>query len=212
MKINNEIKIIIGIVVVCILLMAVFVKFAPNSSNLVRDPSLLVRENSYMTGKIGAKVTLVEFSDYECPACAALAPVIKDVVDSYKDNPDFNFAFRNFPLSQHANAVITAEAAEAAGVQGKFWEMNELLYKNQEEWASVINPIDLLVGYAKSLNLDILKFRQDVEQRRFASVVQADLRDAENLALDHTPFFFLNGVEVKDLSTLRSQIDTALAK
>lgn len=213
MKINNEVKMIVGIVVVCILLIGAFIKFAPSSSSSpARDLSLLVRENSRMTGKIGAKATLVEFADYQCPACASLDPVIKAALAPYLTNPDFNYVYRNFPLSQHGNAVISAEAAEAAGTQGKYWEMHGLLYKNQTQWAGSTSPIDIFVGYARELGLDTVKFKADLDQHKYLALVQADLQDAEDLVLTHTPTFFLNGVEVTELAKLKEQIDSALAK
>jgi protein-disulfide isomerase len=214
MKINNEVKMIVGIVVVCILLLVAFVKLAPTTpgGGQARDLALLVHDDSNMTGKKDAKVTLVEFGDYQCPACATVAPFVKGVVDSYKTNPDFNFVFRNFPLSQHANAIISAEVAQAAGAQNKYFEMSELIYKNQDEWDEVSQPIDLFVGYAKSLGLDTMKFKADLDQHKFVPFIQADLQDSISLALDHTPTFFLNGIEVTDLGSLKSQIDSLLVK
>lgn len=212
MKINSEVKVIGSIVIVCVLLLGAFIFFAPDGTpSIARDLSLLVREDSYMTGNIDAKVTLVEFADFQCPACASVAPYIKRIVDVYKDNPDFNFVFRHLPLPQHANAVISAEAVESAGVQGKFFEMAELVYQNQTSWSSVKNPTDLFVGYATTLGLDITKFKSDLESNKFESFIKADLADANALALNHTPFIFLNGVEVNDLQTLQAQIDSALA-
>lgn len=206
---NNEVKTIVGIIVVCVVVLGLFVWFAPKSNI---DLNLLVRPDSQMTGKIDAKVTLVEFGDYQCPACAQVAPFVKQVVDEYKNNPDFNFVYRNFPLDQHANALISSEAAESAGAQGKYFEMNELLYKNQVEWSGVKNPIDLFVSYANTLGLDVVKFRADVEGNKFEALIERDMQDVSALRLNHTPTFFLNGVEVTDLRSLKAQIDRELSK
>lgn len=213
MKINSEVKMIIGIVVVCIVLLGAFIWFAPKpNEGKARDLGLLVRSNSHMTGTTTAKVTLVEFADFQCPACSTVSPFVKQIADSYNTNPNFNYVYRNFPLSQHINAFPSAEAAESAGAQGKYWEMNELLYKNQKDWAEVKDPTALFVSYAKTLGLDTVKFKADFDQKKFADFIQADLNDAKALALDHTPFLLLNGVEVTDLQTLKEQIDAALAK
>lgn len=213
MKINSEVKVISVVLILCAVLLGLFVWLAPKTGVAPeRDLSILVREGSHMTGKKEAKVTLVEFSDYQCPACATVAPFVKSVIDSYKGNQDFNFVLRHFPLSQHANAIVSAEAAESAAAQGKFFEMSELLFAKQAEWEGIKNPTDLFVGYADSLGLDTTKFRSDLQGNKYLPIVQADLRDANLLALDHTPFIFLNGVEVKDISSLKSQIDVALAK
>lgn len=209
---SNEVKMIGVIVAVCVVLLGTFVWFAPKEQTGPADQALLVKTDSHMTGVITAKVTLVEFADFQCPACATVAPYLKGIVDSYKNNPDFNYVYRNFPLSQHANAVISAEAAESAGVQGKFWEMAALLYEKQTEWSEVKLPTDLFVSYAQTLGLDTVKFKADIDSHRFQVFIKADLADAQSLALSHTPFLFLNGLEVKDLNTLKAQIDVELAK
>jgi protein-disulfide isomerase len=213
MKINSEVKMIVGIVVICVVLLGAFIWFAPKPNDgKARDLSLLVRPNSHMTGTTTAKVTLVEFGDFQCPACATVSPFVKQIADSYKTNPNFNFVYRNFPLSQHINAFPSAEAAEAANAQGKYWEMSELLYKNQNDWAEIKDPTALFVSYAKTVGLDIVKFKADIDQKKFADFIQADLNDAKALALDYTPFLLLNGVEVTDLQTLKAQIDAALTQ
>lgn len=212
---NSETKIIVGIVIVCVLILGGFVWLAPKSDNLVapaRDTSILVRETSHMTGKPDAKVTLVEFADFQCPACASLSPIIKLALAPYMSNPDFNFVYRHFPLEQHANAKISAEAAEAAAAQGKYFEMGELLYKNQSEWDDVKDPTEIFVNYAQTLGLNADQFRQDLRSHKYLAHVESDLADAISLVLTHTPTFFINGVEVTDLNSLRGQIDMALAK
>src|SRR5258708_6923943 len=90
------------------------------------DSKSLVRSTSHMTGSPNAKVTLVEFGDFQCPACGAAYPVLKPILATYQSNPNFNFVFRNFPLPQHPYAQIAAEASEAAGAQGKYWQMHDM--------------------------------------------------------------------------------------
>jgi protein-disulfide isomerase len=211
---NSDIKIIAGIVLFCVLVLGVFVYFSPRAGDgqVVSDLSVLVRAGNNMTGKMGAKVTVVEYADYQCPACASVSPFIKLIADIYKDNPDFNFVYRHFPLSQHANAVISAEAAEAADDQGKFWEMSEMLYKGQAEWEALPNPTEVFVSYAKTLGLDTIKFRNDLTSGKFRAVVESDLQDAITLQLNKTPSVFLNGREVSDLNTLKNKIDDLLQK
>ncbi len=212
MKISSEIKIVVGVVVVCILILIGFVWFGPKSALVTKDQTLLVKANSQMTGKVGAKVTLVEFADYQCPACAAVAPYIKEIVDQFKTNPNFNYVYRNFPLSQHLNAVISAEAAEAAAAQGQFFAMGELLYKNQAEWETVSDPLDIFTKYATVLKLNITQFLSELQSHKYQSQIRTDLQDAIDLELNKTPTFFLNGVEVTDLNNLKKQIETELAR
>ncbi len=211
MKISSEVKIIVSIVLACVVILGLFVWFGPKTTVVVKDPALLVKADSQMTGKIGGKVTLVEFADYQCPACAVISPYIREIANQFKDNPDFNFVYRNFPLSQHKNAVISAEAAESAGAQGKFWEMAELLYKNQAEWENVAEPIEIFAKYAGELKLNSVQFRLDLQMHKYQPKINADLQDAIALNLNKTPTIFLNGVEVVDLNNLKAQIEKVLA-
>src|ERR1700675_3384590 len=116
---TKESKIIFSIAAVVIIGMIALISLSPKESKFT-DTSLLLSHANHMTGVATAKVNIVEFADYQCPACGIAYPILKQVIDTYGKNPDFNFVFRNFPLSQHKNALIAAEAAEAASAQGKF--------------------------------------------------------------------------------------------
>lgn len=179
-----------------------------------KNPDILVRDNSRMTGKKGAKVTVVEFGDYQCPACASVNTEIKKLIAEYKNNPDFNFVFRNFPLSQHKNAVVSAEAAESAGAQGKYFEMESVLYEKQSEWAELTDPLPMFQKYATELGLDMVKFNADMKDHKFLSAIQADAQDGQLLAVDHTPTVYINGFEQKDLNfvVMKAKIDDLLSK
>ncbi len=163
----------------------------------VVDSKYLIRETSHTTGSRTAKVAMVEFGDYQCPACAAVSPYLKEVSDHYVGNPDFTFVFRNFPLPQHANALISAEAAEAAGAQGKYFEMHHLLYEKQNEWAEVANPLPIFEGYAKTIGLNVGKFSSEVNTKAYASMIEADAKDGNAVNINHTPTVFINGLELK---------------
>lgn len=157
------------------------------------DSKKLLRDSSHATGKLDAKVVVVEFGDFQCPACAAADPAIKQLVAENKDNPNFTYVFRNFPLNIHPNAKISAQAAEAAGEQGKFFEMQHMLYEKQNEWATSLNPLDKFVGYAQSLGLDTTKFKEAVSGNKFSSVIEADTQDGNELGVNSTPTFYVNG-------------------
>jgi protein-disulfide isomerase len=177
--------------------------------------SYLVHSTSHMTGNQNAKVTVVEFGDYQCPACGVAYPIIKQILATYQSNPDFNFVFRNFPLPVHPNAPMSAEAAEAAAEQGKFWEMNGKLYENQSAWADLPNPLDTFTQYAKDLGLDTAKFTAAVQQNKFASVIQSDQDDGNAVGINATPTFFVNGqaiVGVPGVQALKDLIDAGLKK
>lgn len=162
-------------------------------------------------GKTG--VVLVEYGDYQCPFCGQYYPLVKQVQQKYNDQ--ITFQFRNLPLLQiHQNAFAGARAAEAASLQGKFWEMHDMLYENQEAWSSSPKVLTVFEGYAKKLGLDTNKFKKD-----FASAAVNDSINADVVAFDRTkqekstPTFFLDGKKINPSSVdeFSKLIDGAIA-
>lgn len=145
---------------------------------------------------------LVEYSDLQCPSCKNAHDVLKTIEAS--GSADFEipkkvtFAFRYFPLYQiHDKANIAAYAAESAGIQGKFWEMVDLLFANQQAWSTSSDPQkDFFLGYAKELQLDVDQFKKDSASTKVRNRVADDLREAEQIGVNSTPTFFLNGKKV----------------
>ncbi len=176
------------------------------------DQSRLVKDDSYKTASASAQVTIVEFADFQCPGCAESAPIMKQVVKEYGGK--VNLVYRHFPLNQHKNAFVSAEAAEAAGVQGKFWEMAEMLYARQQSWENEKNPLDMFTGYAKELNLDESKFREFVQKKQAEDKVKRDQSDGFIVGVNSTPTFFVNGYRIGDrsLEGFRGYIEEALQK
>jgi protein-disulfide isomerase len=174
-----------------------------------------VRADSHAVGPADAAVTLVEFGDYQCPACAQTEPVVEQIRRDYADK-SFRFVFRHFPLAIHPNAPAAANAAEAAAAQGKFWEMNDILYANQNAWASSPDPTQQFEQYAKEIGVsDLKKFENDVKSSAFASRVRADQKDGNALAVQATPTFFLNDEKLEggqSYADLKAKIDALLAK
>jgi len=213
---KQEIKILlgIGIVTAAILFGAIFLLGQQSSSSQNAksvDQSLLIRENSNKLGSDSAKIKFVEFGDLQCPACGQAYPVVKRVISDY--NGKILFVFRNFPLSIHQNSQVAAEAAEAAGAQGKYWEMNEMLYQNQGAWSASNSVLDVFTDYAKTLKLDTEKFKQDVKDNKFAKKIQDDTNDGVALGVNATPTFYLNGkqiVGVPSYDSLKKEIDNLL--
>ncbi len=152
----------------------------------------LVPEGSHVRGATeSAQFTIVEFSDFQCPACAVLAPSIKALLAQY---PEVQFVYRHFPLlSIHANAESSAWASEAAGEQGKFWEMHDQLFATQAQWSELADPQEFFVNLAAQLELDTEKFVADYSSDSVKNTVATDLRQAEQLRLNSTPTLFLNG-------------------
>lgn len=161
-------------------------------------------------GSSSAPVTLVEYADFQCPACATYSPVIKKILAEEADK--IYFGYRYFPLPQHANALSSAYAATAAGLQGKFWEMHDLLFTNQTAWQDVADPTSLFVGYATSLSLDKAKFLADMSSDAVKARVAAGRDDATASGLDYTPTLFLNGKRIanpKNYEEFKALIDAA---
>ena len=145
------------------------------------------------------KHVLVEYSDLQCPACKAYAPLVEQVVDKYKK--DVLFVYRHFPLSIHENSTNAAYAAEAAGMQGKFFEMHDILFEKQEAWAKSKKANELFLTYAKDIGLDVDQFKKDFQSSRVKNGVEDDLVTGGQIGIDATPTFFLNG---RKLESIRS--------
>lgn len=210
---TKEAKIISGAGILFFALFAFLVYKTNTGSRVVADPNLLISQVSHMTGKKDAKVNIVEFGDYQCPACAYANPIVQKLIETYKDNPDVNFVFRNFPLPQHSNALISAEAAEAAGVQGKFWEMNDMIYEGQGDWSGNPQALGIFVGYAQKLGLDVKAFTDAVNQKKFQDVIFKDRSDGQALGINATPTFFINGEKIQgilDFEEFKKAIDSQL--
>jgi protein-disulfide isomerase len=222
MKTNLPTIIIIGIIVL-IIGFVVYAISKPESSltsktnnnrpKVEADIAKLSDGNSL--GPVDAKVTLSEFGDYQCPACGQYHKVIKDVILP-KYEGKIKFVFLNYPLNQiHDNAQSAAQAAEAAGLQGKFWQMHNLLYERQKDWENQKDPKGKFESYAKEIGLNIDKFREDYASQKVADIInnQAALGDA--FKLEGTPSFFVNGVQVDTKSgsdSIGQAIDKALAQ
>jgi protein-disulfide isomerase len=158
----------------------------------------LADQNSvdWTKGYRSAKIILVEYSDFQCPACAFYYRITKRLIDELGD--DFQLKFRHYPLKRHTNAELAAISAEAAGRQGKFWELHDLLFERQKEWIKK-NKEDaekLFVEYAVSLNLNIKQFQRDLHSQAVTNKIQNDYRSGRRSGVKGTPTFFLNGQKI----------------
>ncbi|MFM2424451.1 MAG: hypothetical protein RLZZ70_842 [Candidatus Parcubacteria bacterium] len=170
-----------------------------------------VTVQSYIKGNPEATVKLVEYSDFQCPACAAFQPVIADIIAEYGDR--IAFEYRHFPLTQiHRLAEPAARAAEAAGQQGKFYEYHDLLFVNQSAWSNSSNPAQFFIQYATELGLDIDQFTRQQRSSLLRDHVRDQFNEARALGFSGTPSFVLNG-EVMQFQTydeFRQQIIAAI--
>lgn len=197
---SGDTKIIGGIVLVSLAIVVGAVVFFGRTPGTTQngggaDQSVLVRDNSYRQATDSAKALLVEFADYQCPACATYQPIVKSVLSDMR--ADITFVARHFPLIQHKNSRPAAYAAEAAGKQGKFWEMHEVLYDKQKEWEAAGNPNELFQTYATSLLLNTDTFAKDMEDKAIIEKVQRDINDGNQIGVNATPTFFLNGQKLE---------------
>lgn len=137
-------------------------------------------------------VLIDEFGDYQCPPCGALHPVLKTLKSEYGDR--IQIAFHHFPLVQiHSHALEAAYAASAAGLQGKFWEMHNLLYENQSNWSQVGDFRPILLDYARQAGLDVPRFTRDINGLEVVKLVSADESRAVKAGVNSTPTVFING-------------------
>ena len=166
-------------------------------------------------GSATSPVTVEEFADFQCPTCAVVHPKMNEVISRYSGR--VKFVYRHFPIvSVHQNAFGASVAAEAAGMQGKFWEMQNQLFQNQNQWSREQNPKEKFIEYAQKIGLDMNKFNNDLAAMNTQSRVQADLDRAQALRIRSTPTILINGNPVPfqqvEVDSLGKLIDAELAK
>jgi protein-disulfide isomerase len=169
------------------------------------------RENDWTKGNPDSGITLIEYSDFQCPACASYSPVLEKLVEDEGDN--FLFVYRHFPLTQaHPKAELAAQAAEAAGRQNNFWEMHNLLFERQNEWPNTFNTKSKFVEYARELGLDTEQFESDIDSDEVKNKVNQNSSEARTVGLLATPSFILNGKFIQNpqnLSEFKTLIQNA---
>lgn len=172
-----------------------------------------IASSDWVQGNPDAPITMIEYSDFQCPYCANLDPVLKQLVAEYPQ--DVRWVFRYFPLPGHSYSLMTARAAEAAGRQGKFWEYQEALFAHQSDWAALDSEgVDSYIqSLAVDLDLDPDQFAQDRNSEEITSVVQTAQNKAYSENISYTPFLLINGmqVQVSDLGSLEVMVDSLKA-
>ena len=152
-------------------------------------------DNAHVRGNASAKVTLEEYGDYQCPPCGQLAPELRTVEKEYGDQ--IRFVFRHYPLQIHKHAFVAAHAAEAAGLQGHFWEMHDMLYQNQLSWSVAEDAKPIFIQYAGMLKLDVNRFTKDIDSPEVAAVVAADSQRGASVGVEGTPTVLINGRQLR---------------
>src|SRR5437763_16521407 len=171
-------------------------------------------DNPHFRGGANAKVTLDEYGDYQCPPCGALYPELRTLEKDYGDQ--VRFVFHQFPLSIHKHAELAAHAAEAASLQGHFWEMHDMLYQNQLSWSVAEDARPVFIQYARMLGLDVDRFTRDLDSPEVKAHVDTDIERGKSLGVQGTPTVFINGRQLKpEVMTdegLRLALDYMLGK
>ena len=171
---------------------------APSASPLATptNPGEPGAEPAHALGDPKAPVTLEEFGDFECPPCGILHPILKSLESEYGP-AKVRIIFREFPLvPSHVHALAAARAAEAAGLQGKFWEMHDMIYEHQKDWHEAFDVRPIFEGYAKTIGLDVGQFTRDNTSEIVERRIFLDGKRAHSLGVQATPTVFLNGKEV----------------
>lgn len=180
-----------------------------SDGTLNADP---VSSSDWQRGGLMAKTTLVEYTDFQCPACASYFPILESLKKTY--GSQVQFIYRAYPLPSHQHSDLAARVAEAAGNQNKFWEMHDLLFKNQSTWSAISDPMSFFNGYAQSLGLNMDQFAKDVISSETNKKVADDIASGGRANVDATPTFFLNGKKITNLQSyddLEQAIKDALA-
>ncbi len=167
----------------------------PNANSTAQNTvNFQILPDDHVRGPANAKVTLMEFGDFQCPACGAYYPLVEQLMKDFPN--DLRLVFRNFPLTTiHMQALNAAHVAEAAALQGKFWEMYSALYPTQDTWSvtSGTAPFDV---YAQQIGLDMTKFHTDINSDAVKARVNRDIDYGNSIGIDSTPSFYVNGVKI----------------
>lgn len=185
---------------------------APSNVDIPKVSENPIRNNDHIIGRRDAKVTLIEYADLQCPACKAFEPILTKIATEHRED-SFVYVYRYYPLlNMHSHAMVAAQYNEAAGLQGKFWEMNHMLYDKQGEWGEALDAVEKIKSYAKTLGLDMNKLVTDANSKEVETRITDNLKEAGKLGLKSTPSIMLNGVVITISSEedLRSKVQQAL--
>lgn len=206
MKVTTETKVFIGIILSTVLIIgAALIFFSQPSPTFSKED--LIPAGSFSLGPKEAKVFLVEFSDFQCPSCKTAKTYVDQLTNTYQDK--LLFTYRHYPLAQHQFALKAAYAAEAAGEQGKFWEMYNYLFSNQEKLSD-----ETITAGVKLLGLNLVNYDNAVKSEKIKNKIARDLADGNKFGVDGTPTFYLNGkkLNLSSFADLKTVVDGALSK
>ncbi len=214
---STETKLVIGIILVSIGVTFLGIKLAYRPAaepTLALSADLLNNPASPRLTGASSTISIVEFADFECPACGAMQPIFKQLLKD--EGSKITFVFRNFLI--HENADKFAIAALAAGKQGKFWEMHDMMFDNQDEWSdiSLDKQMAIFAGYAQKLGLDMTKYQADLGDKTLADLVAKDQHDGVAMGINATPTIIINNNRIivggKNYDALKKMVEDEIAK
>lgn len=200
-QLNKQLKILLGTVAIIFgIAFSIYFftqKDKSNESQAQTSTDKLIREFNHRKGPDTAKVKIVEFYDPECEACAAFFPYVKEILSRYPNDIQLIVRYALY----HGNSMLAAKASDAAALQGKFWDFQELLFLNQHEWSHKKYPAtDVFLKYAQDLSLDLPKFRADMEDLKRMETISIDMEDGPKLGVNGTPTIFINGKKLETIN------------
>ncbi len=214
---STEIKLVIGIIILSIGVTFLGLKLAykaPTEAKLAITAAAMTAPDAPSVVGASSTVSIVEFADFECPACASMHNTFKDFLKDYGDK--VTFTYRNFPI--HSDADKFAVAALAAGKQGKFWEMHDMMFENQNTWSplSFDKKMETFAGYAQKLGLNMATYNTDLNDPKLAEIVKKDKAAAIAMGVNSTPTIIINNNRViiggKSVEDLKKIVDEEIAK
>lgn len=173
-----------------------------NKSDTAKTTATNAAVSNHIKGSPDSKVNLLAYGDFQCPVCSQYFQIEQQLIQKFGN--DMSFTFRHFPLDNiHPNARAASRAAETAGLQGKFFEMHDLLYQNQSAWSSASDPLVVFTSYAEQLGLDVDKFKTEFASEAVNNTINADLNEGNGKGVAGTPTYFINGreINIKDLGS-----------
>lgn len=203
---NNKTSTIIFIVVVLITAALLFFLFwrkgASNSNNNGSVNGEVKIGDNYVYGPDDASITMIEFSEYQCPYCKKNAEIVKEILEKY--SKDIKYIFRDFPLDMHPNSRPAAYAAEAAGKQEKYYKYHNMLFEMYSDWTDSTDPTNKFIEYAKLLELDIEKFQKDMNSQSIKDNIDKDFKYGTSLEITGVPVLYINGAQLVGAQTFES--------
>lgn len=207
---KRTVQVVLGLAIVAGIALLALNNGASSGTPSILDP-FQVQADDWTKGSAAAPLTIMEYADFQCPACRVYSTWVNALATEYSGK--VRIVYRYFPLPSHKHSRISAAAAEAAGRQGKFWEMHALLFDNQDTWGEQADPKPAFEGYATKLGLDLTKFRTDLASSDVEDRVSRDYDLGTRMRVNATPTLFLNGIKAdspRDYESLKKLVDTML--